>query len=132
MLPDLLANNLITLLDAYVIVLCCRSSQASINMKDTMVEEMLMKGPGTFPLERLLAIFQCITSVSEDDLSDVECPDSMMNGSGMTGLMSDVLLQLSTLCNSNFLSKSRSCPLEGSARYRSNIDEDLALKVSTL
>jgi len=107
-----------------------KSSQASINMKDTMVEEMLMKGPGTFPLERLLAIFQCITSVSEDDLSDVECPDSMMNGSGMTGLMSDILLQLSTLCNSNFLSKSRSCPLEGSARYRSNIDEDLALKVA--
>ncbi|TKV91246.1 hypothetical protein SEVIR_9G082500v4 [Setaria viridis] len=107
-----------------------KSSQASMNMKDTMVEEMLMKGPGTFPLERLLAIFQCITSVSEDALNDVECPDSMMNGSGMTGLMSDVLLQLSTLCNSNFLSKSRSCPLEGSARYRSNIDEDLALKVA--
>ncbi|XP_025794177.1 origin of replication complex subunit 1 isoform X2 [Panicum hallii] len=105
-----------------------KSSQASMNMKDTMVEEMLMKGPGTFPLERLLAIFQCITSVSEDALNDVECPDSMMNGSGMTGLMSDVLLQLSTLCNSNFLSKSRSCPLEGAARYRSNIDEDLALK----
>lgn len=107
-----------------------KSSQASMNMKDTMAEEMLMKGPGTFPLERLLAIFQCITSVSEDDLGDVECSDSMMNGSGMTGLMSDVLLQLSTLCNSNFLSKSRSCPMEGSARYRSNIDEDLALKVA--
>ncbi|XP_066386078.1 origin of replication complex subunit 5-like [Miscanthus floridulus] len=107
-----------------------KSSQASMNMKDTMAEEMLLKGPGTFPLERLLAIFQCITSVSEDYLGDVECPDSMMNGSGMTGLMSDVLLQLSTLCNSNFLSKSRSCPLEGSARYRSNIDEDLALKVA--
>ncbi|CAL4944509.1 unnamed protein product [Urochloa decumbens] len=106
-----------------------KSSQASMNMKDTMAEEMLMKGPGTFPLERLLAIFQCITSVSEDALNDVESPD-MMNGSGMAGLMSDVLLQLSTLCNSNFLSKSRSCPLEGSARYRSNIDEDLALKVA--
>jgi origin recognition complex subunit 5 len=36
----------------------------STNMKDTMAEEMLLKGPGTFPLERLLAIFQCITSVS--------------------------------------------------------------------
>ncbi|WVZ60627.1 hypothetical protein U9M48_010620 [Paspalum notatum var. saurae] len=107
-----------------------KSSQASLNMKDTMLEEMLMKGPGTFPLERLLAIFQCITSVSEDALSDVECTDSTMAGSGMTDLMSDVLLQLSTLCNSNFLSKSRSCPLEGSARYRSNIDEDLALKVA--
>ncbi|GJN23246.1 hypothetical protein PR202_gb10878 [Eleusine coracana subsp. coracana] len=107
-----------------------KSSQASVAMKDNLVEEMLMKGPGTFPLERLLAIFQCITSVSEDTLSDVECPNSIMNGSGVAGLMSDVLLQLSTLCNSNFLSKSRSCPLEGSARYRSNIDEDLALKVA--
>ncbi|KAL6894128.1 hypothetical protein ACP4OV_008226 [Aristida adscensionis] len=107
-----------------------KSSQASVAMKDTMIEEMLMKGPGTFPLERLLAIFQCITSVSEDAIGDAECPDNAMNGSGMTGLMSDVLLQLSTLCNSNFLSKGRSCPLEGSARYRSNIDEDLALKVA--
>ncbi|KQK13084.1 hypothetical protein BRADI_1g07950v3 [Brachypodium distachyon] len=107
-----------------------KSSQASIDRKDTMAEEMLMKGPGTFPLERLLAIFQCITSVSEDVLNEVECPDSIIGGSGMTGLMSDVLLQLSTLCNSNFLSKSRSCPLEGSARYRSNVNEDLALKVN--
>ncbi|KAF0915495.1 hypothetical protein E2562_036537 [Oryza meyeriana var. granulata] len=106
-----------------------KSSQASRDMKDTIVEEMLMKGPGTFPLERLLAIFQCITSVSEDILDEVECPDNMASESETTGLMSDVLLQLSTLCNSNFLSKSRSCPLEGSARYRSNIDEDLALKI---
>ncbi|KAG8061068.1 hypothetical protein GUJ93_ZPchr0003g16704 [Zizania palustris] len=106
-----------------------KSSQASLDMKDTMAEEMLMKGPGTFPLERLLAIFQCITSVSEDK-HEVECADNKEPESGMTDLMSDVLLQLSTLCNSNFLSKSRSCPLESSARYRSNIDEDLALKVS--
>jgi origin recognition complex subunit 5 len=95
-----------------------------------MAEELLMKGPGTFPLERLLAIFQCITSVTEDMLDEVECEDTIMGGSGMNALMSDVLLQLSTLCNSNFLSKSRSCPLEGSGRYRSNIDEDLALKVN--
>lgn len=107
-----------------------KSSQASMHMKDTIVEEMLMKGPGTFPLERLLAIFQCITSVSEDILDEIDCPGNMASESGTTGLMSDVLLQLSTLCNSNFLSKSRSCPLEGSARYRSNIDEDLALKVA--
>ncbi|XP_051178154.1 origin of replication complex subunit 5 [Lolium perenne] len=107
-----------------------KSSQASIDRKDTMAEELLMKGPGTFPLERLLAIFQCITSVSEDMLDEVECEDTIMGGSGMNALMSDVLLQLSTLCNSNFLSKSRSCPLEGSGRYRSNIDEDLALKVA--
>uniref|UniRef100_A0A804M4C7 Origin recognition complex subunit 5 C-terminal domain-containing protein n=1 Tax=Zea mays TaxID=4577 RepID=A0A804M4C7_MAIZE len=34
-----------------------KSSQVLTNMKDTMAEEMLLKGPGTFPLERLLAIF---------------------------------------------------------------------------
>ena len=88
-----------------------------------------MKGPGTFPLERLLAIFQCITSVAE-------CPHSMdQQGGELTTegwdveLMSDVLLQLSTLCCANFISKGGSCPLEGSTRYRSTMDEETALKV---
>lgn len=44
--------------------------------------------------------------------------------------MSDVLLQLSSLCNANFIIKGGSCPLEGSTRYRSTVSEDLALKVS--
>jgi hypothetical protein len=30
---------------------------------------MLTNGPGTFPLERLLALFQCTTSVLEEDFS---------------------------------------------------------------
>ncbi|KAJ4760074.1 Origin recognition complex subunit 5 [Rhynchospora pubera] len=103
-----------------------KSSQSVIDKKNTRAEEMLTKGPGTFPLERLLAIFQCITSVLEED-----CPlnegKPLENGIGM---MSDVLLQLSTLCNSSFLCKSGNCPLEGSVRYRSMIDEDMALKVA--
>jgi hypothetical protein len=55
---------------------------------------MLTKGHGIFSLERLLTIFQCITSVLEEDftLNEGNPPE---NG---FGLMSDVLLQVSTLC----------------------------------
>lgn len=101
-----------------------------MDQKDVLAEEMLLKGPGSFPLERLLAIFQCITSVGEGTLEEEQLEDGMVTESGNVGLMSDVLLQLSTLCNANFICKSGSCPLEGSTRYRSTVDEDMALKVS--
>ncbi|XP_008807806.1 origin of replication complex subunit 5 [Phoenix dactylifera] len=107
-----------------------KSSQAIMDQKDETAEEMHMKGPGSFPLERLLAIFQCITSVGEGTLEEEQLEDGMMTESGNVGLMSDVLLQLSTLCNANFICKSGSCPLEGSTRYRSTVDEDVALKVA--
>ncbi|KAG1370974.1 Origin of replication complex subunit 5 [Cocos nucifera] len=107
-----------------------KSSQAVIDQKDEMAEEMLLKGPGSFPLERLLAIFQCITSVGEGTLEEEQLEDGMVIESGNVGLMSDVLLQLSTLCNANFICKSGSCPLEGSTRYRSTVDEDTALKIT--
>ncbi|KAJ8627670.1 hypothetical protein MRB53_020977 [Persea americana] len=107
-----------------------KSDQASTEKKGDAAKELFMKGPGTFPLERLLAIFQCITSVAE-------CPHSMdQQGGELTAegwdveLMSDVLLQLSTLCCANFISKGGSCPLEGSTRYRSTMDEETALKVA--
>ena len=100
-------------------------------------QELLMKGPGTFPLERLLAIFQCITSVAEYTLEEEEEEEeeeepgtnSLGVESGDSGLMSNVLLQLSSLCNANFISKEGSCPLEGSTRYRSTVSEDIVLKV---
>ncbi|ONK75842.1 uncharacterized protein A4U43_C03F21130 [Asparagus officinalis] len=107
-----------------------KSSQTSIDQKDAMAQEILMKGPGTFPLERLLAIFQCIASVAEDVFDEEPQEEGIMSGGGKVGLMSDVLLQLSTLCNANFLCKSGSCPLEGSTRYRSTVDEEMALKVA--
>lgn len=97
---------------------------------------MFMKGPGTFPLERLLAIFQCITSGLEDSLE--EEGEGLQGGSGLGGnggensLMSDILLQVSSLCSANFITKGGSCPLEGSTRYRSTVSDDLALKVSFL
>ncbi|KAJ3669823.1 hypothetical protein LUZ60_010147 [Juncus effusus] len=116
-----------------------KSTQSSIDQNAKKAEDLLTKGPGTFPLERLLAIFQCITSVLEDysslnekqTLKDSDLDEKQtLNDSNGLGLMSDVLLQISTLCNSNFITKSGSCPLDGAVRYRSLIDEDLALKVA--
>lgn len=107
-----------------------RTSEKSKEQKETAEQESLTKGPGTFPLERLLAIFQCITSVSEVSIDEDE---QGINRQGVCGgdnsLMSDVLLQLSSLCNANFIVKGGSCPLEGSTRYRSTVTEDMAVKV---
>lgn len=94
--------------------------------ENTKAHEMLMKGPGSFSLERLLAIFQCITSVS--DICVDEDNEEVVGDDNEVGLMSDVLLQLSTLCDANFITKGGSCPLE-STRYRSSIDEDMISKV---
>lgn len=107
-----------------------RPSEKSLEQKETAEQELLMKGPGTFPLERLLAIFQCITSVAEDSLEEEDGNDGLGVQVGDNCLMSDVLLQLSSLCNANFIVKGGSCPLEGSTRYRSTICEDMALKVA--
>lgn len=108
-----------------------KASEKALEKKEMLEEELLMKGPGTFPLERLIAIFQCIVSVGEDP-SDEEEQNNEESGAqcGSGSLMSDVLLQLSTLCNANFIFKGKSCPIEGSTRYRSTISEDLALKVA--
>ncbi|KAK9142599.1 hypothetical protein Syun_011999 [Stephania yunnanensis] len=51
---------------------------------------------------------------------------------GNTKLMSDILLQLSTLCNANFISKGGTRPLEASTQYRSTVTEELNLKVMFL
>ncbi|KAK6920108.1 Origin recognition complex, subunit 5 [Dillenia turbinata] len=95
----------------------------SMEKKETAEQEQLMKGPGTFPLERLLAIFQCVTSVAE-----IYLDEDLIGQAGDGGFTSDVLLQLSSLCNANFISKGASCPLEGLIRYRSTVSEEMALK----
>ncbi|XP_027352899.1 origin of replication complex subunit 5 [Abrus precatorius] len=107
-----------------------KPSEKVLEQKESLEEELLMKGPGTFPLERLLAIFQCIVSVAEEPSDEEELNDGLGVQGGNGGLMSDVLLQLSSLCNANFIFKGRSCPIEGTTRYRSTISEDLALKVA--
>jgi origin recognition complex subunit 5 len=115
------------LFDAY------RATEKALEKKEMLEEELLMKGPGTFPLERLIAIFQCIVSVAEDPADEDEQKNEELGAQcGSGSLMSDVLLQLSTLCNANFIFKGKSCPIEGSTRYRSTISEDLVLKVTSL
>ncbi|PKA52892.1 hypothetical protein AXF42_Ash001873 [Apostasia shenzhenica] len=106
-----------------------KNLQTSMDRKDNMAEEILLKGPGSFPLERLLAIYQCITSVGEIVADEEQVGTS--NASGADGLTSDILFQLSTLCNANFISKASGCPLEGSGRYRCTIEEEMAVKVSS-
>ncbi|KAH0466969.1 hypothetical protein IEQ34_004207 [Dendrobium chrysotoxum] len=107
-----------------------KNSQMSMDRKDRMAEEILLKGPGSFPLERLLAIFQCITSVAESMVEEEQCENGTAIESESVGLTSDVLLQLSALCNANFICKNGSCPLEGSTRYRCTIDEEMAVRVA--
>lgn len=121
---------LVTLIFYWKMFFMLRPSEKSLEQKEAAEQELLMKGPGTFPLERLLAIFQCITSVAEGSLEEEEEGNDWLGvQDGDDSLMSDVLLQLSSLCNANFIVKGASCPLEGSTRYRSTISEDTALKV---
>lgn len=102
--------------------------------KEIAEQEAVMKGPGSFPLERLLAIFQCIASVGDSSFGEENEGEEEEDATGYdrenNNLMSDILLQVSSLCDANFLIRSGSCPLEGSIRYRSMVSEDLALKVT--
>lgn len=108
-----------------------KCSEKTLEQKEAAEQELLLKGPGTFPLERLFAIFQCIASVAQFSLDeDLQDNDPLLNEVGNIELTSDVLLQLSSLCNANFISKGGSCPLEGSTRYKSIVSEELALKIA--
>ncbi|KAG6437712.1 hypothetical protein SASPL_102638 [Salvia splendens] len=107
-------------------------SEKSVDQKEAKEQEILMKGPGTFPLERLLAIPQCIASVGGYSLDNEELQNDGLRSDGSdSGSMSDILLQLSSLCRVPILlPKVESCPLEGSTRYRSIVSEDIVLKVA--
>eukprot|EP00249_Psilotum_nudum_P013873 c24559_g1_i2 orf=463-1656(+) len=105
-----------------------KSSQHSIEKKELERQEKLLKGPGSFPLERLLAIFSCISVEMNEDLG-VDILSMHEDKCGME-VTADVLMQLSTLVNANLLTKGSSDPLEGGARYRCNTDEELVQKVA--
>ncbi|KAG7617835.1 Origin recognition complex subunit 5 [Arabidopsis thaliana x Arabidopsis arenosa] len=109
-----------------------KASEKSMEKKEIAEQEAVMKGPGSFPLERLLAIFQCIASVGDSSFGEEDEEEENTTGYDKenNNLMSDILLQVSSLCDANFLIKSGSCPLEGSIRYRSMVSEDLAQKVA--
>ncbi|KAJ4885114.1 Origin of replication complex subunit 5 [Raphanus sativus] len=111
-----------------------KASEKSMEKKEMAEQEAVMKGPGSFPLERLLAIFQCIASVGDSSFGDDAEEEGEEEATGYdkesNNMMSDILLQVSSLCDANFIIKSGSCPLEGSIRYRSMVSEDLSLKVA--
>ncbi|CAN7128575.1 unnamed protein product [Brassica rapa subsp. narinosa] len=111
-----------------------KASEKSMEKKEMAEQEAVMKGPGSFPLERLLAIFQCIASVGDSSLGEEEDEEGEEEATGYdkesNNMMSDILLQVASLCDANFIIKSGSCPLEGSIRYRSMVSEDLSLKVA--
>lgn len=107
-----------------------RKSVTATERKEHEEQEKFLKGPGSFPLERLLAIFQCITAVADEELENLQCNNISAADENSVDLMADALMQLSTLCNINLLYKGSSCPLEGAARYRCNIDQELALKIA--
>jgi origin recognition complex subunit 5 len=104
-------------------------SVKSTERKEHEEQEKFLKGPGSFPLERLLAIFQCITAVANEELENLQSDNISAADENGLGPMADALMQLSTLCNINLLYKGTNCPLEGAARYRCNIDQELAMKV---
>ncbi|CAG7865795.1 unnamed protein product [Brassica rapa] len=46
------------------------ASEKSMEKKEIAEQEAAMKGPGSFPLERLLAIFQCIASIGDSSFNE--------------------------------------------------------------
>lgn len=108
-----------------------KSSQTSIEKKEFERQEKLLKGPGTFPLERLLAIFCCISADFVEDADETEII-TLTSSEAKHGveMSSDVLMQVSTLVNANLLYKGSSDPLEGAPRYRCNVNEELVQMVA--
>ena len=67
--------------------------------------------------------------MADEELENLQCNNISTVDENSMELMADALMQLSSLCNINLLYKGSSCPVEGAARYRCNIDQELALKV---
>ncbi|MCL7047868.1 hypothetical protein MKW94_019078 [Papaver nudicaule] len=104
-------------------------SETSKLRTDIAEEKLMMKGPRAFSLERLLAIFHCITvAKSLENEGKVEDENVFARRAEVGG--ADVLLQLSTLCDANFISKGGKCPLEGSTWYRCTVGEEFVMQVA--
>ncbi|CAK9195959.1 unnamed protein product [Sphagnum troendelagicum] len=100
------------------------------------------RGPGNFPLERMLAIFRCIV-VEHDDRypnglshllpsetsQQTEEVAAAAGGDLTEELTADVLMQVTTLVSVNLLYKNSTNPLERLTRYCCNIDSELIQKV---
>ncbi|KAI3849712.1 hypothetical protein MKW98_026626 [Papaver atlanticum] len=91
-------------------------------------QKLIMKGPRTFSLERLLAIFQCVTvAKSLENEGQVEDKNVFERAEVCRA---DVLLQLSTLCNANFISKGGNCSLKGSTWFRCTVSEEFVMQIA--
>jgi len=67
--------------------------------------------------------------VANEELENLQSDNISAADENGLGPMADALMQLSTLCNINLLYKGTHYPLEGAARYRCNIDQELAIKL---
>ncbi|KAF7844082.1 origin of replication complex subunit 5 [Senna tora] len=95
--------------------------------KESAQEELLMKGPGTFPLERLLAIFK---NIAEDPSDEEQIIDGLGIQVGNDKLFfgSDCLESVIEATNFHFLAIDQSKQLRGEALFSSRTDEcDLQL-----
>ncbi|RZC76336.1 hypothetical protein C5167_000424 [Papaver somniferum] len=98
-------------------------SETSKLKKENAAQKLIMKGPKTFSLERL-CVFVAKSLKNEGKIEDENVFDRAEVGGA------DVLLQLSTLCNANFLSKGGNCPLEGSTWFRCTVSEEFVMQVA--
>lgn len=113
-----------------------------MTLKETVAHEQQTMGPGSFSLERLWAIFRCISDsnlpahgsgqLHSTGQHHVISGESDVEDEGTGELSPEVLLQLSTLVSLNLLSRSSSNRLDGSTRYCSNVDGNAMQKVSSL
>jgi origin recognition complex subunit 5 len=129
----------------YLLIHCCvvhRSGALAVEKKEAEAQKRQLRGPGSFPLERMLAIFRCIV-VEHDDrypnglshLLPSETSQQTEEAAAAAGgdlteeLTADVLMQVTTLVSVNLLYKNSTNPLERLTRYCCNIDSELIQKV---
>ncbi|GAQ83861.1 hypothetical protein KFL_001650140 [Klebsormidium nitens] len=91
--------------------------------RDVEVEEEHLRGPLSFPIERLAAIFHCIAR----DYLHVAASAGSVPGREDSGVMHRQLL---TLLGVGLVSKTGGDPIEGGAKYRCNASKELAEKIA--
>ncbi|EFJ26106.1 hypothetical protein SELMODRAFT_413184 [Selaginella moellendorffii] len=100
-----------------------RSSLSATEKKENKEMERQLKGPGSFSLERLLAIFSCIATGPGLKLG-ISAHDNKLDEDAGMEVTSDVLMQLSTLVGVGLISQGLTDPLEGSPKFRCNVEEE--------
>ena len=109
-----------------------RKSAMAMDRQTEAAVEAVLRGPHSFPLERLLHIFYCI--YAHHGMADGEYEEESEareeSRKHMAGELqsAEVLMQLSTLVSQRLLSVTGS-PLDG-ASYRCNLTEDLAQAIA--